>query len=118
MIRRMLMAQQNPSREETALRERIRFLLPPVVAIGLMIALAFMVADALAISVRRDWFGVVVCVAMEAALLANVIARRRLQRRLLRLFASRCLASGYNLTANTAGLCSKCGKPRSAGVKA
>jgi uncharacterized membrane protein YcjF (UPF0283 family) len=117
MSDRMYMARPRTTGEEMALRERIRFLLPPVVAIGLMVALAFMAADARSISTSHEWIGMVFCAAMEAALLANVIARRRLQVRLLRLLADRCAGCGYSLTGNTTGVCPECGKPTNAAVK-
>jgi hypothetical protein len=109
MSRHMYTARQNSSREEMALRERIRFLLPPVAAVGLMIALALTAADSLATSTSREWVGVVVCAAVEAALLANVIARRRLRVRLGRVLAGRCPVCGYSLMGNISGVCPECG---------
>jgi hypothetical protein len=67
---------------ERLLEKRIRFLLSPVIAVCLMIGLAFMACDFAAVGepAAVAWVGV-----GEAAILVNIIARWRLQARLGRL---------------------------------
>ena len=99
------------SREIQALRDRIRFLLPPVVAVGLMIALAGMLIDKMQLQVS-DPIGVSVWLVVgEAALVWNIVARLRLERELARLRANQCTKCGYDLRA-TPHRCPECGHVR------
>jgi hypothetical protein len=95
---------------ERHLRRKIRFLLPPALAILLMLGYAMMCADWLAVP-GNGWNGVLPVLVIEALLLWNVIARRRLQTQLNRLVAGYCPNCGYNLCA-TPQRCPECGWTR------
>jgi hypothetical protein len=92
---------------ETFLHRRIRFLLPPVVAVGLMLCYLMFAADFFA-TTRQPLSGAVLFGLFEALLLWNVLARRRYQMKLNRLLANCCTHCGYDLRATPDG-CPECG---------
>lgn len=93
--------------EEKILREKIQFLLPPLVAMYIMIGMAAVAIDSRKVQV------IAFAALIEVALVWNMIARRRLEARLDRLLAARrapiCRRCGYNLTGNVSGVCPECG---------
>ncbi|HEX4795682.1 MAG TPA: hypothetical protein VH370_17970 [Humisphaera sp.] len=87
------------------LERRIRFLLPPIVAVGLMIGLAVMAVDFWA---TRQYWGLLWPTFLEFLLVVNIWIRRRCQVQLWRLTAGCCMACGYDLRA-TVDRCPECG---------
>lgn len=94
------------SNEERALRQRIRFLLPPIVAIGFILGLGIMESDFVAVHEVR---GVLCVLFWQLALVGNIVIRRRYQVQLDRLLEGRCTACGYDLRA-TPERCPECGE--------
>src|SRR5690242_11182126 len=99
------------SRQEQALSDRIRFLLPTLIAIILMIGLAGLLIDNLAVPARGSMEVSTWLVVGEAALVWNCVARLRLRRELARLRANRCTKCRYDMRA-TPHRCPECGHVR------
>jgi len=96
------MTEENP---KLVLEKRIRFLLPPIVAVGLIIGLAFMAADLWAI---HQPLGRVSLAFLELLLVLNILIRRRCQVQLKRLTAGCCMTCGYDLRGSV-DRCRECG---------
>jgi len=90
---------------EDLLRKRLRFYLPPIVTVGMMVALASIAAD---FQRPADRGALVMIAAFEVALVGNLVARQRVKRALDRLMRGRCIKCGYDLRA-TPDRCPECG---------
>jgi hypothetical protein len=90
------------------LQRRIRFLIPTPLALFLMLGLAFLASDFLAMGALY-LIQFIVIIACAIALLANIVYRRRAETKLKRLQSDCCINCGYDLRA-AVERCSECGK--------
>ena len=93
---------------ERRLRKRIRFLLPPIVAIVFIFGYTFVAMDFLATSQFR---GLLPLCFLQLILVVNIVLRRRFQKQLGRLLNGCCTNCGYDLRA-TPERCPECGQAR------
>jgi len=94
------------SEAERVLRKRIRFLLPTPIALLLIVGYTFMASDFAATGYPG---GIVMIVICDGAIVLNIVYRWRLNARLKRLLAGRCIWCGYDLRA-TPDRCPECGR--------
>jgi hypothetical protein len=93
------------SNAESVLRRRIRFLPSTLIGVMLIIAYTFMASD---FAATKNIAGVIYMAIFDAAIVAAVVYRWRLKRRLARLLSGKCIECGYDLRA-TPDRCPECG---------